>query len=128
MLGGVMRSPLTGIVFCLELTHEINAMIPMVITASVAYLLSVIPLKRSVPTEKPARRGLHLTRRYSVDPLAVHLVRQLETRPPSPSATTARRARSPRCCGPRTTGATLSGCSPSASAPRSTRTAASSAS
>ncbi|MEV8569500.1 chloride channel protein [Streptomyces sp. NPDC051322] len=79
VLGGVMRSPLTGIVFCLELTHEMNAMLPMVITASSAYLLSVIVLKRSVLTEKIARRGLHLTREYSVDPLEVHLVRQLET-------------------------------------------------
>lgn len=79
VLGGVMRSPLTGIVFCLELTHEINALVPMVITASAAYLLSVTLLKRSVLTEKLARRGLHLTREYSVDPLEVHLVRQLET-------------------------------------------------
>ncbi|EST34944.1 chloride channel protein [Streptomyces roseochromogenus] len=79
VLGGVMRSPLTGIVFCLELTHEVNALIPMVITASTAYLLSVVLLKRSVLTEKLARRGLHLTREYSVDPLEVHLVRQLET-------------------------------------------------
>jgi H+/Cl- antiporter ClcA len=79
VLGGVMRSPLTGIVFCLELTHEVNALIPMVITASAAYLLSVVLLKRSVLTEKLARRGLHLTREYSVDPLEVHLVRQLET-------------------------------------------------
>jgi H+/Cl- antiporter ClcA/CBS domain-containing protein len=79
VLGGVMRSPLTGIVFCLELTHEVNALIPMVITASAAYLLSVILLKRSVLTEKLARRGMHLTREYSVDPLEVHLVRQLET-------------------------------------------------
>ncbi|MFD7164482.1 chloride channel protein [Streptomyces violascens] len=79
VLGGVMRSPLTGIVFCLELTHEMNALIPMVITASAAYLLSVIVLKRSVLTEKLARRGMHLTREYSVDPLEVHLVRQLET-------------------------------------------------
>ncbi|WP_129305756.1 chloride channel protein [Streptomyces sp. L2] len=79
VLGGVMRSPLTGIVFCLELTHEMNALIPMVITASAAYLLSVVLLKRSVLTEKIARRGLHLTREYSVDPLELHLVRQLET-------------------------------------------------
>jgi H+/Cl- antiporter ClcA/CBS domain-containing protein len=78
VLGGVMRSPLTGIVFCLELTHEFHALLPMVITASAAYLLSVVLLKRSVLTEKLARRGLHLTREYSVDPLEVHLVRQLE--------------------------------------------------
>lgn len=86
VLGGVMRSPLTGIVFCLELTHEVNALIPMVITATAAYLLSVILLKRSVLTEKLARRGLHLTREYSVDPLEVHLVRQLE----APAAVTFR--------------------------------------
>ena len=79
VLGGLMRSPLTGIVFCIELTHEINALMPMVITATVSYLISVIWLKRSVLTEKIARRGLHLTREYSVDPLEVHLVRQLET-------------------------------------------------
>lgn len=83
VLGGVMRSPLTGIVFCLELTHEVNALVPMVITASSAYLLSVIILKRSVLTEKIARRGLHLTREYSVDPLEVHLVRQLDTAQPA---------------------------------------------
>jgi H+/Cl- antiporter ClcA len=80
VLGGLMRSPLTGIVFCIELTHEINALMPMVITATVSYLISVIWLKRSVLTEKIARRGLHLTREYSVDPLEVHLVRQLETK------------------------------------------------
>ncbi|EST33361.1 hypothetical protein N566_19435 [Streptomycetaceae bacterium MP113-05] len=79
VLGGAMRSPLTGIVFCLELTHEVNALIPMVIAASTAYLVSVVLLKRSVLTEKLARRGLHLSREYSVDPLEVHLVRQFET-------------------------------------------------
>ncbi|MFJ9850438.1 chloride channel protein [Streptomyces sp. NPDC101150] len=81
VLGGVMRSPLTGIVFCIELTHEMNALIPMVITASAAYLLSVVLLKRSVLTEKLARRGMHLSREYSVDPLEVHLVRQLQIPP-----------------------------------------------
>ncbi len=31
VLGGVMRSPLTGIVFTLELTHAWNAMLPMIV-------------------------------------------------------------------------------------------------
>ena len=81
VLGGVMRSPLTGIVFCLELTHEVNAILPMIITAGTAYLVSVVFLKRSVLTEKLARRGLHLTREYSVDPLEVHLVGGLTAEP-----------------------------------------------
>jgi H+/Cl- antiporter ClcA len=81
VLGGVMRSPLTGIVFCLELTHEVDAILPMIITAGTAYLVSVVFLKRSVLTEKLARRGLHLTREYSVDPLEVHLVGGLTAEP-----------------------------------------------
>ncbi|MFR9673555.1 chloride channel protein [Streptomyces sp. TR02-1] len=78
VLGGVMRCPLTGIVFCLELTQEVNALLPMALTSATAYLLSVVLLKRSVLTEKLARRGLHLSREYSVDPLEVHLVQQVQ--------------------------------------------------
>jgi H+/Cl- antiporter ClcA/CBS domain-containing protein len=71
VLGGVMRSPLTGVVFSLELTHLWGALLPIVVAASVAYLVSALALKRSVLTEKVARRGFHLTREYSVDPLEV---------------------------------------------------------
>jgi len=35
----------------------------------VAYAVSALLVKRSVLTEKIARRGLHLTREYSIDPL-----------------------------------------------------------
>ena len=41
---------------------------PLVASVS-AYLLSALLLKRSVLTEKIARRGLHLSREYSTDPL-----------------------------------------------------------
>ncbi|WP_037075974.1 chloride channel protein [Pseudonocardia spinosispora] len=71
VLGGVMRSPLTGVIFSLELTHLWNALLPIVVAASIAYLLSALVLGRSVLTEKVARRGYHLTREYSVDPLEV---------------------------------------------------------
>jgi H+/Cl- antiporter ClcA/CBS domain-containing protein len=69
VLGGVMRSPFTGIVFAIELTHRFDAMLPLIIGASGAYALSVLCLRRSVLTEKIARRGYHLTREYDVDPL-----------------------------------------------------------
>jgi H+/Cl- antiporter ClcA len=69
VVGGVMRAPLTGIVFTLELTHAWAAVLPLMITATAAYALSTLLLKRSILTEKIARRGLHLTREYSVDPL-----------------------------------------------------------
>ena len=69
VVGGVMRSPLTGIVFTLELTHAWSYLLPLVVASVSAYGLSVLLLKRSVLTEKIARRRLHLTREYTTDPL-----------------------------------------------------------
>ncbi len=74
VLGGVMRSPLTGVVFALELTHRYAAMLPLMIGATTAFAVSVLLLKRSVLTEKIARRGYHLTREYDVDPLEILFV------------------------------------------------------
>jgi chloride channel protein, CIC family len=74
VVGGVMRSPLTGVVFPLELTHAWPLLVPLLIAATAAYTLSALYLKRSVLTEKVARRGLHLSREYAVDPLEVLLV------------------------------------------------------
>ena len=82
VVGGVMRSPLTGVVFPLELTHAWPAMMPLLIAATTAYLLSTLVLKRSVLTEKIARRGLHLTREYSIDPLDAFFASEvMETAP-----------------------------------------------
>jgi chloride channel protein, CIC family len=77
VVGGVMRSPLTGIVFSMELTHEWSALLPLVISSSAAYGVSALVLKRSVLTEKIARRDMHLTREYSIDPLEVLFVRDV---------------------------------------------------
>jgi H+/Cl- antiporter ClcA/CBS domain-containing protein len=69
VLGGVMRSPFTGIVFAVELTGRFDAVLPLIIGTGVAFGASVLLLRRSVLTEKIARRGNHLTREYDVDPL-----------------------------------------------------------
>ena len=82
VLGGVMRSPLTGIVFTLELTHAWNDLTPLLVASVSAYLLSALLLKRSVLTEKIARRGLHLTREYSTDPLETFFAREVMTTDP----------------------------------------------
>jgi H+/Cl- antiporter ClcA len=71
VLGGVMRSPFTGVVFAIELTTRLDALLPLLIGASTAYAVSVLVLKRSVLTEKIARRGFHLSREYDVDPLEI---------------------------------------------------------
>jgi H+/Cl- antiporter ClcA/CBS domain-containing protein len=68
-LGGTMRSPLTGTVFALELTHDINALPVLLISSIVSFGFTVLLMKRSILTEKVARRGFHVSREYSVDPL-----------------------------------------------------------
>ena len=77
VLGGVMRSPLTGVVFALELTHRFEALLPLIIAATAAYAVSVLALKRSVLTEKIARRGYHLSREYDVDPLEILFISEV---------------------------------------------------
>ncbi|MFN8217299.1 MAG: chloride channel protein [Solirubrobacterales bacterium] len=81
VLGGVMRSPLTGVVFAIELTHRYEALLPLLIGATGAYAVSILVLRRSVLTEKIARRGLHLSREYSVDPLEVLFVAEVMGEP-----------------------------------------------
>jgi chloride channel protein, CIC family len=81
ILGGTMRSPFTGIVFALELTHDINTVLPLLIAVTVAHGFTVLVLKRSILTEKVSRRGFHLTREYQVDPLEILFVREA-MRPP----------------------------------------------
>ena len=76
VVGGVMRSPLTGVVFTLELTHA-WAPASAAHRRHPAYAVSVLLLKRSVLTEKIARRGLHLTREYSTDPLETFFARDV---------------------------------------------------
>src|SRR3546814_11972349 len=51
VVGGVMRSPFTGVIFALELTHEWSAGMALMIAASSAYGISVLIPKRSVLTE-----------------------------------------------------------------------------
>ncbi|GAY08616.1 chloride channel protein [Pseudonocardia sp. N23] len=71
VVGGVMRSPLTGVVFSLELTHVWPMLLPLLVASAAAYGTSALLLRRSVLTEKIARRGHHLSCEYDVDPLEV---------------------------------------------------------
>jgi len=77
ILGGTMRSPLTGVIFSLELTHDVNMLLPLLIAVTIAHGFTVLLLRRSILTEKVARRGYHLSREYSVDPLEILFVREV---------------------------------------------------
>jgi CIC family chloride channel protein len=77
ILGGTMRSPLTGIVFALELTHDLNMLLPLLIGVTTAHAFTVLTLGRSILTEKIARRGYHMSREYAIDPLEITFARDV---------------------------------------------------
>jgi H+/Cl- antiporter ClcA len=84
IMGGTMRAPLTGMVFLLELTHDLNALPALMIGSVAALGVTVLTLRRSILTEKIARRGLHISCEYSVDPLNFLRVGQvMDTDPPT---------------------------------------------
>jgi CBS domain-containing protein len=75
ILGGTMRAPLTGIIFAVELTHDMNMLLPLVVAVAVAHAFTVLTLRRSILTEKVARRGFHVSREYAIDELEILFVR-----------------------------------------------------
>jgi CIC family chloride channel protein len=77
ILGGTMRSPFTGAIFALELTHDVNSLMPLFLAVVIAYGFTVLTLRRSILTEKVARRGYHLSREYAIDPLEILKVREV---------------------------------------------------
>jgi H+/Cl- antiporter ClcA len=79
ILGGTMRSPFTGVVFVLELTHDINSLLPLLVAVVCAHAVTVLLLKRSILTEKVSRRGYHLSREYATDPLEILFTREVMT-------------------------------------------------
>jgi CBS domain-containing protein len=77
ILGGTMRAPFTAILFAFELTHDVNILLPLLVAAMLAHATTVLLLKRSILTEKVARRGFHLSREYAIDPLEILFVREV---------------------------------------------------
>jgi CBS domain-containing protein len=77
ILGGTMRSPFTAIIFAVELTHDVDMLLPLLIAVPAAYAFTVLTMRRSILTEKISRRGLHLSREYAVDPLETMFVRDV---------------------------------------------------
>jgi CIC family chloride channel protein len=76
-LAGVTRSPFTAIIFAFELTYDEHVLLALLVAGTFAHLVSVLVLKRSILTEKVARRGFHVMREYSVDPLEATFVREV---------------------------------------------------
>ncbi|MGZ3238247.1 MAG: chloride channel protein [Burkholderiaceae bacterium] len=80
VLAGVLGAPLTAAIFALGLTGDFNALLPLLLATGVSYGFTVLAMRRSIMTEKIARRGLHIYREYSVDPQERIFVNEVMTR------------------------------------------------
>ena len=89
VMSGTMRAPMTGALFAAELTNHLSALPETIAAGSAAYAISVLIMRRSILTEKIARRGRHVLREYTVDALEFLLAGELMTRDPKtlPSST-----------------------------------------
>ena len=81
MLAGSLGVPLTAILFSLEVTHCLPALLPLTLACISSYLVTALLMPRSILTEKLSRRGYHLTREYGVDPLEIVIIRDLMSLP-----------------------------------------------
>jgi len=81
-MSGAMRAPLTGALFAVELTGRFDALPATIAASAGAYAVSVLIMRRSILTEKIARRGRHILQEYTVDPLDFMQAGQLMTPDP----------------------------------------------
>jgi chloride channel protein, CIC family len=79
-MGGTMRSPLTATFFAVELTGNTHVLLPLIAACGTAHAVTVLLMRRSILTEKVARRGHHLVREYRVDPFALTRVHEVMTK------------------------------------------------
>jgi CBS domain-containing protein len=82
VMSGTMRAPMTGALFAAELTNHLSALPETIAAGSAAFAISVLVMKRSILTEKIARRGKHILREYTVDALEFLLAGQVMTPDP----------------------------------------------
>jgi hypothetical protein len=86
MLSGALGVPLTAILFSIELTHALPALLPLTLACTASYMVTSLGMPRSILTEKLSRRGCHLSREYGVDPLEMVSVAEVMTEYFAPSA------------------------------------------
>lgn len=77
VLSGALRVPLTAIIFTIEQTHDWNLFLPLMLASVASYAASTLLLRRSILTEKVARRGYHLSCEYAIDPLELLYAREV---------------------------------------------------
>ncbi len=81
ILGGTMRAPLTSTLFATELTGNSHLLVPLLVASGAAFAVTVVLMRRSILTERIARRGRHITREYAIDPYLQLRVAEIMTTP-----------------------------------------------
>ncbi len=76
LLTAAIGCPLTSAMLSIELTHNGGLVLPVLLACGAAYAVSVLVQPRSMLTEGLSRKGLHLSREFSIDPLETMLVSQ----------------------------------------------------
>ena len=77
VLAGSIGAPLTSAMLAVELTHNSGLLLPVLLASVASYGVSVLIQRRSILTERLSRRGFHLSREYSVDPMEMMTVREV---------------------------------------------------
>jgi chloride channel protein, CIC family len=81
ILGGTMRAPLTSSLFAVEITGNSHLLLPLLAASAAAFAVTVLVMRRSILTERIARRGHHIWREYSIDPFLQTRVEEIMARP-----------------------------------------------
>jgi H+/Cl- antiporter ClcA len=81
ILGGTMRAPLTSSLFAVELTGNLHMLAPVLAASVAAFAVTVLLMRRSILTERIARRGHHITREYVIDPFLTMRVETIMAKP-----------------------------------------------
>ena len=81
LMGGTMRAPFMGTLFALETTRAWVLAPDVFIACIAATAFTVVFVKRSILTEKLARRGTHVARDYAVHPLELIAVKDVMQKP-----------------------------------------------
>ena len=71
VFGAASRATFTFIVFAFEITHDYNAILPLMLGCVIADMIAFRYLPSSIMTEKLARRGLKVPEEYEVGALKV---------------------------------------------------------
>jgi CBS domain-containing protein len=67
MFAGASRALLTSIIFALETTGQVNAMLPLLAACTASYFVSFFLMKNTIMTEKIGRRGVKTPDLYEPD-------------------------------------------------------------